>query len=76
MKGELIPSRMLPIMMVRNIITSDPFTINESADIVDAARIMTKLAISGLPVVNEKGMLSGIITKTDLVKAASKIKKS
>jgi len=74
MKGELIPSRMLSIMMVRNIMTSDPFTINENADIVDAARIMTKHVISGLPVVNEKGILSGIITKTDLVKAASKIK--
>ena len=74
MKGELIPSRMLSIMMVRNIMTSDPFTINESADIVDAARIMTKLGISGLPVVDEKGILSGIITKTDLVKATSKIK--
>ena len=74
MKGELIPSRMFSIMMVRNIMTSDPFTINENADIVDAARIMTKHVISGLPVVNEKGILSGIITKTDLVKAASKIK--
>ncbi|HEY4699848.1 MAG TPA: CBS domain-containing protein, partial [Nitrososphaerales archaeon] len=37
MKGELIPSRMFSIMMVRNIMTSDPFTINENADIVDAA---------------------------------------
>ncbi|MBM3897649.1 MAG: CBS domain-containing protein [Thaumarchaeota archaeon] len=73
-KGELIPSGMLPIMMVRNVMTSDPFTINESADLIDAARIMTKFAISGLPVVNEKGILSGIITKTDLVKMASKTK--
>ena len=72
-KGELIPSRILPIMMVRNIMTSDPFVINEDADIIDAAKIMAKLAISGLPVVNEKGILSGIITKTDLVKMASKI---
>ncbi len=73
-KGELIPSRMLPIMMVRNIMTSDPFTINENADIIDVARIMTKLAISGLPVVSEKAILSGIITKTDLVKAVPRIK--
>jgi len=73
-KGELIPSRMFSIMMVRNIMTSDPFTINEGADIVDVARIMAKFGISGLPVVNEKAILSGIITKTDLVKAVPRLK--
>lgn len=73
-KGELIPSKMLPIMMVRNVMTPDPFTINEMADITDVARLMVKHGISGLPVVNEKGILSGIITKTDLVRAASKMR--
>lgn len=74
LKGEVLPSRMLPILLVKNIMTPDPITINESADIVDAARLMVKHGISGLPVVNEKAALTGIITKTDLVKASTKIK--
>ncbi len=73
-KGELLPSRMLPILLVKNIMTPDPITINESADISDAARLMIKHSISGLPVVNEKAILTGIITKTDLVKASTKMK--
>ena len=73
-KGALIPSRMLPMLLVRNVMTADPFTINQSADVTEAARLMIKHGISGLPVVDEKGRLAGIITKTDLVKAVAKIK--
>lgn len=73
-KGELLPSRMLPILLVKSIMTPDPITINEGADIADVARLMIKHGISGLPVVNEKAVLTGIITKTDLVKASTKIK--
>lgn len=73
-KGALIPSRMLPILLVKNVMTADPFVINQNADITDIARLMVRHGISGLPVVDEKGKLAGIITKTDLVKAVAKIR--
>jgi len=73
-KGSLVPSGMLPTLLVRNVMTHEPFVISEMEDIVDAARLMMKHSISGLPVVDEQGKLSGIITKTDIVKAVSDIK--
>jgi CBS domain-containing protein len=40
-----------------------------NAGLSDAAKMMIRNRISGLPVVDGHGNLVGIITKTDLVKA-------
>ena len=34
----------------------------------DAAIIMIRNRISGIPVINNKGLLKGIITKTDIIR--------
>jgi CBS domain-containing protein len=52
--------------------TRSPLTVSINTDLSDAARIMIRNRISGLPVVNNKGLLSGIITKTDIVRTAHK----
>ncbi len=39
-----------------------------NSDIAMAAKIMIRNRISGLPVINGKGDLVGIITKTDILK--------
>ena len=44
----------------------DPVTLNESALITDALRLMKEHKIGGIPVVSEKGQLVGIITNRDL----------
>lgn len=44
----------------------DPVTLNESALISDALRLMKEHKIGGIPVVSEKGQLVGIITNRDL----------
>jgi len=44
----------------------DPVTINEKALVSDALNIMSRFKISGVPVVDEKGLLVGIITNRDL----------
>ena len=53
--------------------TRSPLTVSINTDLSDAARIMIRNRISGLPVVNNKGLLSGIITKTDIVRAYVKL---
>jgi len=73
-KGLLVSSRMLPILLVRNVMTYEPIVVNEWDDIADVAKLMIRHGISGLPVVNGQGNLTGIITKSDLVKVVSKIK--
>ena len=52
--------------------TRSPLTVSINTDLSDAARIMIRNRISGLPVVNNKGLLSGIITKTDIVRTSYK----
>jgi acetoin utilization protein AcuB len=49
--------------------TPKPFVVKLDDDLCEAARLMLTNRISGLPVVNEKGKLTGILTKTDIVKA-------
>jgi len=73
-KDSLIPSGILPIVLIQNVMTSDPIVVKEEDDIADAARLMIRHGISGLPVVNGQGRLKGIITKSDLVRVVSWMK--
>jgi IMP dehydrogenase len=47
----------------------DPITIARDSDLVEAALIMGRNRISGIPVVDSHSNLAGIITKTDIIKA-------
>jgi IMP dehydrogenase len=44
----------------------DPITLNEDAVLADAHRIMREHRIGGIPVINQTGMLLGILTNRDL----------
>ncbi|GAB3528848.1 IMP dehydrogenase [Pontibacter brevis] len=44
----------------------DPITLNEKATLGDAVQIMTENKIGGIPIVNDAGKLTGIITNRDL----------
>jgi CBS domain-containing protein len=54
-------------MNVADIMTRDVITVPPSASIHDAARLMVDHGVSGLPVVDAKGALKGIITEGDLI---------
>jgi CBS domain-containing protein len=73
LRSRNIPSGIKAALIVEDIMTYDPTTIAMNSDLVQAAQIMTRNRISGLPVVqensNDAGDLVGIITKTDIVKA-------
>ncbi|MCY7350659.1 MAG: IMP dehydrogenase [Cytophagaceae bacterium] len=44
----------------------DPITLNDTATLYDAQRIMRDFRIGGIPVVNDEGRLTGILTNRDL----------
>ena len=59
--------------MSSDIMTSKPLLMDEDDDVAEAARIMIRHRISGLPVINDTMILTGIITKTDILKSVVKI---
>jgi CBS domain-containing protein len=55
-------------MLVENAMTPSPMTVNASATVLEAADIMLANRISGLPVVDDKGVLVGMITEGDFLR--------
>lgn len=55
-------------MKVSDIMTRRVISVPPEATIVDAARLMLKNHISGLPVINDKGELVGIISEGDFLR--------
>lgn len=53
---------------VRRATVFDPVTVYPDAPLEQAAELMLRWEVGGLPVVDEKGNLSGIITYTDLLR--------
>jgi predicted transcriptional regulator len=64
-----IPSGIKAIMLASDIMAPNPITTTDDTDLADAAYIMLRNKISGLPVVDQDGILTGIVTKTDVVRA-------
>jgi CBS domain-containing protein len=65
----LIPAGVKAAMLASDVMTPDPVTTTADSDLADAAYIMLRHRISGLPVVDSKQALAGIVTKTDVVRA-------
>jgi CBS domain-containing protein len=63
------PSKPLSSIPVSDAMTSNPVTITADKPLREAARLMLKHGISGLPVVDDDGRLVGIITESDVVRA-------
>ena len=57
---------LLSRLKIKEIMTRDPLSISESATIGEAAKVMHDNSISGLPVVDDKGQLVGLITESDI----------
>jgi CBS domain-containing protein len=67
-----IPSGIKAVFLAEDIMKYYPITIAKNTDLAQAAQIMIRNRISGLPVVqysNNASILAGIITKTDIIKA-------
>ena len=53
---------------VEEVMTQDPVTVPDDFTVAEAADVLLKHKFSGLPVVDRKGQLVGIITQTDMFK--------
>ena len=66
---------LLPInrekLSVNDLLTDELLTINEEEDLAVAASKMIKNKVGGIPVVDSKNNLVGIVSKTDVVRAFS-----
>jgi len=67
--AERLVSRGLEAILVKEIYTPDPITIEATRSIKTAAQVMLRHKIGCLPVVDFNGDLVGIITRTDLTRA-------
>lgn len=54
-------------MKAREIMTRNVISILDEATVEDAARLLARNRISGVPVVNASGMLMGLVTEHDLI---------
>ena len=57
---------LLAHLKIKSIMSPDPLTVSPSTTIEDAADVMLQHKVSGLPVVNNKGNIVGIITESDI----------
>ena len=57
-------------MLVKDVMTENPITIEPEASVLEAKETMSRNKIKKLPVVDRSGALVGIITNTDLAKAS------
>ncbi len=55
------------MLKAKDIMTKDVITVKSDATIEELAKIFIEHKISGAPVVNESGDLSGIVTENDLI---------
>ena len=72
-KSKLKISDIKSFLIASDIMTPKPLLMDESDDIAEAAKIMIRHKISGLPIINGKMILTGILTKTDILKSIVKI---
>ncbi|MGB3907223.1 MAG: homoserine O-acetyltransferase [Methanomethylovorans sp.] len=70
--GQLnyIISQFLDRLLVRDVM-KDSLTVNEQLSMHDAARIMIENGVNHLPVIEEDGQLTGIVTSWDIAKAVA-----
>jgi CBS domain-containing protein len=69
--GELAQSRMLSMLVVKDVMTNDPVTIGPDAPLSEAAARMLERKIGCLPVLRD-GKLVGIVTEGTFVALAAK----
>jgi len=63
------------VKRAENVVIEDPYTISKEKTVEEAAKFMSEYGVSGLPVLDEKNKVVGIITKKDIIFTENKNKK-
>lgn len=66
----------MPFCSVGDVMTSDPVCVRPTTSIEDAANLLLRKKIRRLPVVDERCRLLGIITRSNIIKAAWEARKA
>lgn len=66
MSIERQASQVRKVKRAENVMIFDPITMNPDATVADAVNLMNEYRIGGIPVIDRKGVLKGIVTKRDL----------
>jgi CBS-domain-containing membrane protein len=56
------------MLKAKDIMTKDVITIRDEATVEELARLLMEHRISGVPVVDEKNQIEGIVTENDLIR--------
>ncbi|GAB7080684.1 CBS domain-containing protein [Megalodesulfovibrio paquesii] len=62
------------MLTAKDIMSKNPVTVTPSTDVATAARIMLENHFNGLPVVDEAGLLKGIVTQSDCISQQGSLK--
>lgn len=62
--------RLAAAIPVKDLMTKDVVTVKRNADIQEAARRLSGLSISGMPVVDDDGKVIGVISEADILSLA------
>jgi CBS domain-containing protein len=60
-------------LTIKDIMTKDPVTVKAATPLVDVAKILTEHKFNGLPVIDDNGILAGIVTEYSLISSQSGI---
>ena len=66
MSIEKQASQVKRVKRAENVMIFDPITINLNATVAEAISLMAEYKIGGIPVIDENGILKGIVTNRDL----------
>jgi len=67
---RIAKERCLTSWIAQDIMTRDVISVKPDTDIYEAGKLMIRHRISGLPVIDDEGILRGIITEADLLTLA------
>lgn len=72
-RDYLLPGTNAKEMNVGNLVGDELLTVGMGDDLAMAAKLMIDYKISGIPVIDDKGSLEGVISSSDVVRAYSEI---
>ena len=61
------------MLQAQDIMTRQAITVNEDLSVRELAKILSKNRISGAPVVDDQGLVVGVVTESDLIDQTKKV---